>query len=403
MRRKNSRYPRTSYARGGQPSKPSPARSGLTRRALLGAAGVIGAGGLVEMLRGSPHRAAAVARDASHRVLRHPGATSNQGAVAPSTAHRAASAGRGAARGRSAGRGHDSAHHAHGHRHGHGHGHGDAPPHQHGHHGGHDAGHGAAARRERARARKAEQVKLPPPQVRVRKHPIYRVDEIDHHPPKKAIALTIDDGPDPDWTPKVLRLLDKYHMQASFCLVGVHADAYPKLVRDIHKAGHVIVNHSYTHIQPFASQTEQRIVTEITRTQRAIEKAAKVTPELFRSPGGDWSHFLFRAVAAYGLTPLDWDIDPIDWARPGTLKIEHAMLKGRPGDIVLCHDGGGNRSETVRALRKVLPTWKRRGYTTIPLIVPASAQRVDHTPPSAGASASPSANPSGSSAATTGP
>jgi peptidoglycan/xylan/chitin deacetylase (PgdA/CDA1 family) len=191
-------------------------------------------------------------------------------------------------------------------------------------------------------------------------------------------------------------------MQASFCVVGVHADAYPRLIRDIHKAGHVIVNHSYTHIQPFASQTEQRIVNEITRTQRAIEKAAKVTPELFRSPGGDWSHFLFRAVAAYGLTPLDWDVDPRDWARPGTKQIERAMLKGRPGDIVLCHDGGGNRSETVRALRKVLPTWKHRGYTTIPLVVPDSAKRIEHSPLSS-PSGSPAASPSGSSSGTPSP
>jgi peptidoglycan/xylan/chitin deacetylase (PgdA/CDA1 family) len=354
------------------------------------------------MLRGSPRHAAAAARDASHRVLRHPGAgTTNQGSVTPSTAHRTAQAGRGAAHGRSAGHGHDSAHHAHGHPHGHG----DAPAHHHGHHKGLDDvhGHGAAARRERARIRKAEQVKLPPPQVRVRKHPVYTVSELEHHPPHKAIALTIDDGPDPDYTPKVLRLLDRYHMQASFCVVGVHAEAYPKLIRDIHKAGHVIVNHSYTHVQPFASQTEERIVREITHTQRTIEKITKVAPELFRSPGGDWSHFLFRAVAAYGLTPLDWDIDPRDWARPGTTAIERAMLKGRPGDIVLCHDGGGNRSETVRALRKVLPTWKHRGYTTIPLIVPASAKRIHHIPETPGPSSSPSANPSGSSAATPSP
>jgi peptidoglycan/xylan/chitin deacetylase (PgdA/CDA1 family) len=212
----------------------------------------------------------------------------------------------------------------------------------------------------------------------VRSHPIYKISDLEHHPPKKAIALTVDDGPDPDWTPKVLRLLDKHRMQASFCVVGIHADAYPRLIRDIHKAGHVIVNHSYSHVQPFARQSEKRIVAEITRTQRAIERAAKVTPELFRSPGGEWSHFIFRAIASYGLLPLDWDIDPDDWARPGRRKIQHAMLRGRPGDIVLCHDGGGNRSETVRALRRVLPTWKHRGYTTIPLVVPEHAKHPKH-------------------------
>jgi peptidoglycan/xylan/chitin deacetylase (PgdA/CDA1 family) len=92
-----------------------------------------------------------------------------------------------------------------------------------------------------------------------------------------------------------------------------------------------------------------------------------VIPQLFRAPGGDWSKFVFQAIAAYGLEPLDWDVDPRDWALPGTKHIVKAMLKARPGEIVLCHDGGGNRSETVKALRKVLPSWKRRGLATIPL------------------------------------
>jgi peptidoglycan/xylan/chitin deacetylase (PgdA/CDA1 family) len=186
---------------------------------------------------------------------------------------------------------------------------------------------------------------------------------------RHEIALTIDDGPDPDYTPDVLRLLDKYQMQASFCVIGVHADAYPKLIRDIAKAGHILVNHSYTHVLPFNQLPEKRIVTEITKTQRAIERAAGVTPQLFRSPGGDWSRFIFRACASYGLEPLDWDVDPRDWARPGTRRITRRMLRAKPGEIVLCHDGGGNRIQTVRALRKVLPTWQKKGLLTIPLHV----------------------------------
>jgi peptidoglycan/xylan/chitin deacetylase (PgdA/CDA1 family) len=211
---------------------------------------------------------------------------------------------------------------------------------------------------------------LPAARIPVRDRPIFYVDELVPNAPKHAIALTVDDGPDPDYTPKVLRLLDKYRMQASFCVVGVHAEAYPRLIRDIAHAGHVIVNHTYTHVEPFNRQTERRIVDEITRTQRAIERAAKITPHLFRAPGGEWNHFIFRAVAAYDLLPLDWDVDPADWARPGTRRIERRMLRARPNDIVLCHDGGGNRAETVRALRRVLPTWKRRGYVTVPLVPP---------------------------------
>src|SRR6201999_4429640 len=94
-------------------------------------------------------------------------------------------------------------------------------------HGG-DNDHGA----KRGRARD-EKVTLPPAQINVRKSPAYSVAELIPDAPKHAIALTIDDGPDPLYTPTVLRLLDKYQTQASFCVVGVHADAYPKLVRDI--------------------------------------------------------------------------------------------------------------------------------------------------------------------------
>jgi peptidoglycan-N-acetylglucosamine deacetylase len=237
-----------------------------------------------------------------------------------------------------------------------------------------------------------DHVTLPTSAVQVRDRPVYYLDQLVPDAPKHAIALTIDDGPSYEYTPKVLRLLDRHRMQASFCVVGHYADLYPNLIRDIHRAGHVIVNHTYTHVLPFSTQTQKRIVDEITRTQRSIEKAAKVTPQLFRSPGGDWSPFIFKAVAAYDLIPLDWDIDPDDWQLPGTKRIAHRMLQGRPNDIVLCHDGGGDRAETVRALRKVLPAWRRRGYTTVALVPPAK-DFPPPTPPSP-PPATPSASPS---------
>jgi peptidoglycan/xylan/chitin deacetylase (PgdA/CDA1 family) len=324
-------------------------RNELTRRSLISASVVLAGAAIVDVFH-RPGRAAANASPTTATTRKPATSRSAQGRPVPATSarrhlpHQPQTAG------------------SHGHTHSHGH----ASTHAHGpseaHHRGNDHD-------------RDDHVDLPPAKIRVRSRPVYKINELIHQPPKHSIALTVDDGPDPDWTPKVLHLLEKYRMQASFCVVGVHADAYPKLIRDIHKAGHILVNHSYTHVQPFNRQTEHRIVKEITKTQRSIERAAKVTPQLFRSPGGAWSHFIFRAVAAYDLIPLDWDVDPVDWERPGTSHIEHAMLKGRPGDIVLCHDGGGDRSETVRALRTVLPTWKHRGYDTIALIPPKSAEQ----------------------------
>ena len=324
-------------------------RSALTRRGLLGAAAVVVGAGLADLVHKSGRAAARPVVDSgpASKLAVRTSATPSPGHSAPPHQPVTETS--------------SPAHAPHRHH--------DAPPT--GHAGAHGRGHGGS----QAHIRKADRVDLPPAKIPVRSQPIYYIDDLIHDAPKHAIALTVDDGPDPDYTPKVLRLLDKYRMQASFCIVGVHAEAYPWLIRDIHRAGHVIVNHTYTHIQPFNRQTEKRIVTEITRAQRAIEKAAKVTPQLFRAPGGTWSPFIFRAVAAYDLIPLDWDVDPLDWAMPGTRKIERAMLHGRPNDIVLCHDGGGNRSETVRALRKVLPEWKHRGYVTIPLIPPAAQIR----------------------------
>jgi peptidoglycan/xylan/chitin deacetylase (PgdA/CDA1 family) len=346
----------------------------MTRRGLLGAAAVIGGAGVADALHKSKHAAATEPGKTTHAVTAghtepapQPGVVTTTG----TTSHTASPPATTPTHSHSAGPHHSDSHQPVGH----------GP-----------AGHGRS-RSEHDIAR-LEPVKLPPPKVRVRTRPVYSIDELIKDPPKHAIALTVDDGPDPEWTPKVLRLLDKHRMQASFCIIGINADNNQKLVRDVHRAGHVIVNHSYTHIQPFNRQTEKRVVEEITRTQRSIERATKETPQLFRAPGGDWSPFIFRAVAAYGLTPLDWDVDPDDWQMPGTRAIEKAMLKGRPGDIVLCHDGGGNRSETVRALRKVLPAWKHRGYTTIPLVVPASARKPPAKPSTPANSPSQSPTPS---------
>jgi peptidoglycan/xylan/chitin deacetylase (PgdA/CDA1 family) len=246
------------------------------------------------------------------------------------------------------------------------------------HHGSGDRpGHGAG----RHPRHKVEHVTLPPALVPVQSRPAYDVHDLLPHAPYRAIALTIDDGPDPDWTPKVLRLLDKHRVQATFCVVGVHVAAYPGLVRDIHRAGHAIVNHTWSHPLPFASLPEKQIVAQITQNSHAIEAAAGVTPQLFRAPGGEWSPFVYRAIAAYGLMPLDWDIDPADWAMPGTKRIVQRMRKAHRDDIVLCHDGGGDRHETVAALRKVIPSWKRRKLEMVTLALPGHVQNAPASPP----------------------
>jgi peptidoglycan/xylan/chitin deacetylase (PgdA/CDA1 family) len=185
--------------------------------------------------------------------------------------------------------------------------------------------------------------------------------------PANAVALTIDDGPDLPWTPQVLSVLAEHHVKATFSLVGVHVSHQPGLVRQIVAAGHGVCNHSMTHPEPFASRPQATIDAEIQGGLQAIHAATGRVATVFRSPGGDWSPGVFATLARWGMTPIDWDVDPRDWARPGSGHIIRKLLAARPGDILLCHDGGGNRSETITALRTVLPALLARGLSFVTL------------------------------------
>jgi peptidoglycan-N-acetylglucosamine deacetylase len=133
------------------------------------------------------------------------------------------------------------------------------------------------------------------------------------------------------------------------------------LVRQIVAAGHGVCNHSMTHPEPFASLPQPTIDGEIAGGLQAIHAVTGQVARLFRSPGGDWSPGVFATIARWGMTPIDWDVDPRDWSRPGSWHITQKLLAARPGDILLCHDGGGDRSETVAALRTVIPALLARG------------------------------------------
>ncbi|MFL6073683.1 MAG: polysaccharide deacetylase family protein [Mycobacteriales bacterium] len=206
---------------------------------------------------------------------------------------------------------------------------------------------------------------LPPLVPRTK--PVFSLSDILPQVPPNAIALTIDDGPSPQWTPKVLDLLARHKVKATFCLVGSQIKGHPSLAREIVDAGHHICNHTYTHPQPFAKLTADKVREEILRTTDEVYRATGVVPRLFRSPGGDWSPAVFSTVAEHGLTPIDWNDDPKDWSRPGVATITQKLLAGRAGDILLCHDGGGDRSQTVLALTTVIPTLLGRGLQFVTL------------------------------------
>jgi peptidoglycan/xylan/chitin deacetylase (PgdA/CDA1 family) len=188
--------------------------------------------------------------------------------------------------------------------------------------------------------------------------PLYYVDD-----GNKAIALTIDDGPSPLYTPQVLDILDKYGVKATFSMVGKNVTYYPSVARDVAQAGHTIINHTWDHANlPSLSATKQ--VSEISRATDAIHTATGVQPRMFRAPYGSWSKETLAYCASHNLVPLDWSVDPEDWAQPGVSKIVSTVMKTtHTGSIILEHDGGGDRSETVAALKIFVPRLLDAGYT----------------------------------------
>jgi peptidoglycan/xylan/chitin deacetylase (PgdA/CDA1 family) len=188
-------------------------------------------------------------------------------------------------------------------------------------------------------------------------HPVYYVDD-----GPKTIALTIDDGPSPIYTPQILQILAKYKVTASFSMVGRNVTYYPGVARDVADAGHVIVNHTWDHAD-LATLTESQTRAEIANASDAIHNAVGRAPTIFRAPYGAWSRTTLEYCASEHLMPLDWSVDPRDWARPGVSKIVSNIMKNtETGSIILEHDGGGDRSETVAALKIAIPRLLDAGY-----------------------------------------
>ena len=178
----------------------------------------------------------------------------------------------------------------------------------------------------------------------------------------KVVALTIDDGPSPVYTPQILKILHRYGVIASFSMIGRNATAFPGVAREVAAAGHMIVNHTWDHYN-LGSMSAVAVQEEISRATDAIHAATGERPGMFRAPYGVWPPAAFAYCARAGLTPLAWSVDPRDWSRPGVGTIVRGIVADtRTGSIILEHDGGGNRSQTVAALQIWLPRLLEAGY-----------------------------------------
>ncbi|MGW4465155.1 polysaccharide deacetylase family protein [Micromonospora sp. NPDC004704] len=176
------------------------------------------------------------------------------------------------------------------------------------------------------------------------------------------VALTFDDGPNPQYTPQVLAELARHRVRATFCLVGELAAAYPELVRSIAAAGHSLCNHSWSHDPALGRRTKAAIRADLTRTNDAIRAAvpdARIA--YYRQPYGYWTTAAVSTAWELGMTSVHWDVDSRDYNRPGAGSIASNVTAGvTAGSIVLMHDAGGNRQQTVGALRTILPNLTRR-------------------------------------------
>lgn len=206
----------------------------------------------------------------------------------------------------------------------------------------------------------------PPPRARartlVRREPFLRVSGVG-----RAMVLTFDDGPDHRYTPDILRTLRKYDVHAMFFVCGVMVAANRDLVRQMADEGHVVGNHTWSH--PLLTEMSRSAIrSQMERTSEVVEEACGEAPRWFRAPYGAWNRTVFRIGADLGMEPLGWTLDTLDWRRPGADTItDRVERQAGPGVVVLSHDAGGNRSQSVRALRDYLPGLLDAGYhITVP-------------------------------------
>ncbi|HEY2769140.1 MAG TPA: polysaccharide deacetylase family protein [Solirubrobacteraceae bacterium] len=187
---------------------------------------------------------------------------------------------------------------------------------------------------------------------------------------KHEVAFTFDDGPWPD-TPQFLDILEREHVPATFFQIGEQVGTYgPAVDKRMLADGDIIGDHTWNHADVAGDGAFG--ASEISRAASAIQGLTGFKPCLFRAPGGAVSSALISEARNMGLLTIQWDVDPRDWARPGTDAIySNVVDHAQNGSIIIQHDGGGDRSETLAALPREIATLRSRGYTfvTIPQLL----------------------------------
>ncbi len=186
----------------------------------------------------------------------------------------------------------------------------------------------------------------------------------------KMVALTFDDGPSKTYTPQVLAVLKKYNIKATFFMCGAQVTYYPELVKQVSSEGHEIANHSFSHPNLFKDKSMRgaALAAEVTKTNNLLEKLVMIKPAYFRAPYNYRDPETVKAINDLGLIYVGWTFSVRDWEKPAPEVMINIFKKNLiPGSIILLHDGGGNRTNTVAALPGMIESAKKKGYRFVTL------------------------------------
>jgi len=193
---------------------------------------------------------------------------------------------------------------------------------------------------------------------------------------RPAIALTFDDGPSAQ-TLELLDVLAQYNVKATFFMVGSRVDAHPEIARAVLAAGHAIGNHTYHHAR-LAHHTPAQVREELIAGERALERVVGIRPSFYRPPFGVEDHVTRQVGHELGLVAVDWSDSSKDWKRPGVNAIvANVLSRAQDGVVILMHDAGGDRRQTVEAVKRLVPELERRGFelVTVPSLLGIPATR----------------------------
>jgi peptidoglycan/xylan/chitin deacetylase (PgdA/CDA1 family) len=182
------------------------------------------------------------------------------------------------------------------------------------------------------------------------------------HAAAPYVYLTFDDGPSTPYTSQIAKILTAYRVKATFFETGQHVTSLPSVTRLVRSGGSSVQNHTWGH-KNLTKVTWSYFKYQVRAADSAIRAQTGYTPRCLRPPYGAVNSTVYSRAASLGKTIVLWSVDPRDWTRPGSATITRRVLNSvRPGSVILLHDGGGNRSQTVAALPAILKTLKARGY-----------------------------------------